>query len=154
MLGRFNEALRALDPLTADDDYSVDYHRGVLYLLLNDRKEASRRFEMNRLLLEKNIRSNPKNAYWHLQMSLVLARLGRKDSALEYQKKGLALDPDDHFEAARLAAILGRNDEALDRLELAARKGFKNYIWMKIHPDLQSLYGHPRFEAMLARFLE
>ncbi|NWF85517.1 MAG: hypothetical protein HXY18_17010 [Bryobacteraceae bacterium] len=45
----------------------------------------------------------------------------------------------------------GKPDEAVGELETAIANGYRNYTWIKIHPDHASLAGHPRFEALLKR---
>jgi hypothetical protein len=41
-------------------------------------------------------------------------------------------------------------DEAIGQLRLAIDKGFRNFVWMKIHPDLERLWSDARFEKLIA----
>jgi hypothetical protein len=58
------------------------------------------------------------------------------------------------FGLALVAGAQGRTAEALEHLEAAIERGFTNYIWIKIHPDLESLYQEPGFHTLLARHLK
>jgi hypothetical protein len=46
---------------------------------------------------------------------------------------------------------LGRNDDALLRLESAIRRGWHNLWWARHDPCLAALAKDPRFEALLSR---
>jgi len=48
-------------------------------------------------------------------------------------------------------AVAGRTDEALDALERAVDEGYRESRWLRRSPDLDSLRGHPRFEALVER---
>ncbi len=83
----------------------------------------------------------------------MLARLGQTEAALASRQKAIALNPTDYFTSALVFAAAGYSDESLDQLELAIKHGFRNYIWMKVHTDLQGLNDQPRFQAIFARVL-
>jgi tetratricopeptide (TPR) repeat protein len=89
-----------------------------------------------------------------MQQALVLARLGQTSQALAAREQAMMLSSGDHFAFAQISAAMGRTDEALESLELAIKNGFRNYIWMKVHPDMHNLNGHKRFQSMLARVLK
>jgi TolB-like protein/Tfp pilus assembly protein PilF len=81
-------------------------------------------------------------------------RLGEPARGVEWARRTLALDPDDHntlYNAACVYALAGRADEALACLEGAVRHGTGHRNWVENDPDLASLHGDPRFQALLAR---
>jgi len=53
------------------------------------------------------------------------------------------------YNVACLYALEGRAEEALDCLAECIRLGFGNREWIARDPDVASLRGHPRFEAMV-----
>jgi tetratricopeptide (TPR) repeat protein len=151
---KYRDALEPLQQIPETEDATVLYQRGVLLLLLNEKKMADKHFELYRSYLERDLNANPKDENAQMQLAIVQARLGQNDKALAAREKALSLDGSDHFGAALVSGVMGKTDEALDRLELAVQKGFSNYIWMKIHPDLQGLYGQTRFVDLLRRTLK
>jgi hypothetical protein len=52
-----------------------------------------------------------------------------------------------HDDVARLFARLGETQEAARCFEHAVRVGFGNRRWIEIDPDLESIGGHPRYDA-------
>ena len=56
------------------------------------------------------------------------------------------------MEAARLLALLGESEEALDWLERAARQRETQVVWLKVDPRLRGLRNHPRLTALAARY--
>jgi serine/threonine protein kinase len=51
---------------------------------------------------------------------------------------------------ASLYSMVGREDDALDWLELAVNRGFVNFPFIEREPFLKKLHSHPRFRAILA----
>jgi Flp pilus assembly protein TadD len=68
-------------------------------------------------------------------------------------QRALQIDPHDPIVLYNLAcnyATMGKVEQALDFLEQAAANGAVSLDWMTNDKDLVSLYGHPRYEALLA----
>jgi adenylate cyclase len=85
--------------------------------------------------------------------SLVL--LGDEERADRWLQRALEVDPDDPIVLYNVAcnyATMGRIEGALDHLEQAMENGTVSLDWMRNDSDLESLHGHPRYEALLARF--
>ncbi len=85
--------------------------------------------------------------------SLIL--LGDEERADRWLQRALEVDPGDAIVLYNVAcnyAIMGRLDGALDYLEQAVDNGTVSQDWMRNDSDLESLHGHPRYEALLARF--
>ena len=66
----------------------------------------------------------------------------------------MALDPNLDFEYAGFLSLQGRNAEALEHLQRAVDRGFRNFVWMKIHVDLEPLAAEPRFQSLIANLLK
>jgi TolB-like protein/tetratricopeptide (TPR) repeat protein len=82
--------------------------------------------------------------------SLIL--LGQVERAQRWLRRALAIDPNDSvllYNVACNLANLGKTEEALDHLERALEQGTLSAGWMKNDKDLESLHGHPRYEALL-----
>lgn len=83
--------------------------------------------------------------------SLIL--LGQTARAERWLQRALQIDPHDPIVLYNLAcnyATMGKVEQALDFLEQAAANGAVSLDWMTNDKDLVSLYGHPRYEALLA----
>jgi tetratricopeptide (TPR) repeat protein len=105
-------------------------------------------------LLEKIARDTPDNVFGWLAPAFSRALHGDADAALRSvtpefiaaAKGGWQL----RWMTASLYAMIGRDDEALDWLELAVTRGFYNYIFLEREPFLKPLNNNPRFQAILA----
>jgi adenylate cyclase len=81
-------------------------------------------------------------------------RLGDKARGLDLLDQATVLDPDDSgvlYNVACGYATAGQPEEAITCLENAIRNGFGHWEWLHHDSDLESLRGHPRFQALLAR---
>jgi tetratricopeptide (TPR) repeat protein len=73
---------------------------------------------------------------------------------LEWARFAHAIDREDagiRYNIACLYALKGRRDEAIECLEECVRLGFGNAEWIGKDPDLASLHGDERYEALLER---
>ena len=149
--GNYQAALQSLQKILEIDSSQSwpHYGLGVLYQLLGDNQSSQEHFENFRKIAERWVKESPERWSSYLSLGLVLTRLGEKERGLEMGQKGMELDPDQHFEYAKLLSVHGRTQEAIDQLELAIQKGFRNYIEMKIQVDLQLLHNEPGFKELL-----
>ncbi len=150
--GHYDQAVQALKPILEIDpsDTSAWYDLGVEYQLMGKQPEAKHHFEHFRKLMESEWKKNPKNADNAFALAAVLLRLGQEERGSALARQGFALNPSDHFEYATLLSLDHRKREAIAQLQLAVQRGYRNYVWIKIHPDLQALHGDPQFESLLA----
>ncbi|MFQ6114341.1 MAG: tetratricopeptide repeat protein, partial [bacterium] len=154
--GLYQEAVRPLQRIIEIDSTEswAKYQLGLLYQLLGDEKTARQYFKRFHKDAKKWLRDDPGKVDNYIALGLVLTRTGEKERGWAMIQKAITVDSTKHFRLAQLLCVLGKKQEALDQLELAVQKGFTNYIWMKIHPDLQTLYGEPRFIALMNRVLK
>ena len=130
------------------------YELGVIARLMKDDATANREFGRFRDATGTQLRAEPKNAEHYLELAVVSQRMGQTQQANALARKAMAMDPDQHFGLATLLSVQGKKDEAIDQLELAIQKGFRNYIWLTIHTDLDNLRAEPRFLALTDRYLK
>jgi tetratricopeptide (TPR) repeat protein/predicted Ser/Thr protein kinase len=154
--GHYEQAVRALEPILTIDpsDTSAWYDLGVDYQLMGRPAEAHEQLERLRLRTEEDWKKDHKNADTAFTLASVLLRLGEKERGSAMARRGFAIDPSRHFEYATLLSLEHRKKEAIAQLQLALRNGFQNYVWIKVHPDLQFLHGDPQFEELLAQVLK
>ena len=78
---------------------------------------------------------------------------GDKAQAMQWADRSLAIDgdnPDTLYNIACSYALMGEPGRALDCLERANLKGMSIAGWAENDSDLDSLHGHPRFQALMA----
>jgi serine/threonine protein kinase/tetratricopeptide (TPR) repeat protein len=84
----------------------------------------------------------------------VFAGMGRRDEALDIVRQLLAMRERKYISPYGIASIhacLGEIDESLTWLERAYSEHDQTLVWLKVHPRLEPLRGHPRFQALLGR---
>jgi len=93
-------------------------------------------------------------------LAMILSHEGRYDEAQQLfhqivQRAASARDSaalaDAWYNFACGAAVAGRRDEALDHLGQAIALGYNHADAIAADPDLKSLHGDPRFDALLAK---
>jgi serine/threonine protein kinase/tetratricopeptide (TPR) repeat protein len=148
---RYPEAIRALEQvLEVDSSESEAYLRlGVNFKLSGDEPAAEQYFERYRTLAEGSVEDSPTDAPSHYALAIVLAELGRTEESAAIGAKALALDSTDHLWAARLYAVQGRPEDAVEQLRLQVEEGYWSFIAVKNDIELRSLYQDPRFQALM-----
>jgi tetratricopeptide (TPR) repeat protein/tRNA A-37 threonylcarbamoyl transferase component Bud32 len=144
--------LRVLD--INPDEVPANYEVGVVYRLMKRDADADERFKRFRAVIEKDVKANPKDANNYLSLALVSLRLGQPAKADALMRKSVEIDASQHFGLAMYFSVRGKRDEAVKQLELAVKDGFRNYIWLTIHVDLDNLRAEPRFQALLNRLIK
>jgi tetratricopeptide (TPR) repeat protein len=136
--GHYREALQTLEPILCIDpsDASPWYDMGVVYEAMGDHKKSREHFEHFRREMEAQRLKNPREADAEWSLAAVLSRLGQRERAWFWARKALALDPSRHFEYATILSLNQHKREAIEELQTAIQKGYRHYIFIKIHPDL------------------
>jgi tetratricopeptide (TPR) repeat protein len=175
--GQYREAIQAFSRVGQVDDGDIDryYSAGVAASLMHDAAYARSWFERFRRAIEQKIRHDPSDAGNRFDYALVLTRLGEpgrgwseaqqafrtprparsifRSPSLNFPQPPhaeLSTDgPDAYFDLARILAVRGQRQQAIDALGHAIDRGFRNYIWMKVNDDLHELRGDARFEALI-----
>jgi len=85
----------------------------------------------------------------------VLAGIGRRDEAIEYLERAVALDPDDSQTLYNAACTWSQLGELEKAFEVLARwfpiAGREKRMWLKIDADFDPLRDDPRFQELLSR---
>ncbi len=87
-------------------------------------------------------------------LGYAFARGGRHDEARQILERLTAESLKRQVSAHAIAAIhlgLGEHEAALDWLERAYREHDRALVWVRVHPRLDPLRGHPRFEEIVRK---
>jgi TolB-like protein/Flp pilus assembly protein TadD len=129
-----------------------------VYALLGDRAHTQVYADSARQAYEEQLRTTPNDPQLTVFLGLALAYLGRKAEAVQAGERSLVLAPmsKDAYTAsyvlhqvARLYALVGEPDKAIDRLETLLKIPY--YVspgWLKIDPAFNSLRKLPRFQKL------
>jgi hypothetical protein len=74
------------------------------------------------------------------------------EAGWEIGNKGIQLDSTVHFNIAEFLAVQGRNKDALDQLEMAFEKGYRNLVWIRLNPDINLLSGEARYKELINKY--
>ncbi len=130
------------------------------HALRGDSARARAYGDSARIVYEERLKGIPDDNYLLALYSVALAYAGRRDEAVRAGERSVALLPItqdaysgayNQHELARVYAILGDAEKALDQLEaLLATPYFLSPDWLRIDPTYAFLRGHPRFERLVA----
>jgi tetratricopeptide (TPR) repeat protein len=141
----------------------VDLLRGEVYALLGQQDLARRSYEAARRRLEELVLKNPDDAsQYYSPLAIAYAGLGLREEALREAKRGVELDSADPWHAlwrnedlALVHAMLGQQDEAVDRLEfLLSQTGEVSTYVLRLDPRWDALTLNSRFQTLLAKYGE
>ena len=154
--GRYREARDTFLTIPAIDprERSAYYDAGVASQLMGDAPGARTLFLKNRELVEQAIHDDAKNAALYFELAAVQARLGRRAESSAAADRGVALDPNLHFEYATVLAVQGRTADAVRQVQQAVDGGYSDFVWIKIHEDFDGLAAEPAFQKVLAEKLK
>lgn len=131
-----------------DKDYPYLFlQRGLLLMKMGQTEQA--KSDLETAIAKDTIPSKGNATHYALQA------LGRNDEALDWMNKTLEAIPDDEgirYDQACLYARMGRTDDALDALETAFEKGYRDFTHMEYDGDMDSLRDLPRYKEMVARY--
>jgi len=141
-LEAFRKAL-ALDPRNAKARANL----GAVFL-------ATGRFGEAEVEIQASLRIDPRNAQGRSNLGAAMLAQGRPEEAEREIREALRIDPH-HLNAtynlACAAARRGDRDRALESLGRLMDLGYHDVAKLRADPDLDSLHGDPRFNAVLAR---
>jgi len=102
----------------------------------------------------KHLELNPDNPRALYMGAISLTNLGESDKAREWNRRALAMEPDDPSVLYNIACAFAKEDqknEAFGALGKAIDYGFGHWSWIENDPDFNSLRADPRFSEILAR---
>jgi len=135
------------------DDYQAWFFAAQSYAALGRPDQAEAAYRKARIAAEEHLELNPDDPRAATMCAVSRCRLGDREGGLRWAQRALEVDPEDlgvRYNVACLFALEERPEEALQSLEVAVRQGFGTPEWIERDPDLASLHGDPRFEALLA----
>jgi adenylate cyclase len=122
---------------------------------LGDREALQRAARDTLARVEKAVAAEPDNGPAMSFGVFALVVLGERERAMEWTERALLLCPDDVNLRYNLGCTMLKNgavDRGLDLIEALVEKcEIESLIWMERDCDLDSVRGHPRFLAMMAR---
>lgn len=133
---------------------------GGAWVMKGEIARARVSYDSARVIIEARLATAPDDARYYSALGIALAGLGRDEEAIEQAREGLRLMPPEKEawrgtyrmrDLARVYAMTGRVDEAIDLLEqlLSMPADFSKWD-LRLDPYWDPLRGDPRFEALLA----
>lgn len=83
-----------------------------------------------------------------------LSFLGESEKARDWNRRALAMEPDDPSVLYNIAcnfAMEGQAEEAISTLSKALDKGFGHWSWLEHDSSLHPIRSNPGFQALLAK---
>jgi TolB-like protein len=148
-------------PLTNQFRYSpMSLLSGLARQRIGDEAGAAAAFDSARAEMEALVAADPEESRYRSSLGLALAGLGRHEAAIREGREGLRLMPPDKeawrggyrvIDLARIYAMTGRTDEAIEQLEYVMSIPADLSAWeLRLDPMWDPLRGDPRFEALIA----
>jgi tetratricopeptide (TPR) repeat protein len=150
--GKYQEAITTLHKSLSlnENDYSAHYDLGVNYEMIGDNKNSMKHFKNYRDYAERLVKQNPRDVESYFCLSTVLARLENYKRSWEIGEKILKIDSTSYIHMAEIMALHKRTSEALNYLQKAISAGYRNYVWLRLDPDLQNVNNYPKFKEIIA----
>ena len=156
LMGEYEKDIRVLEEfLKTDPQITTTYYvLGILYKLLGKDQPAREHFLRFRNQTEwwiKNAPGYPMSFTYHGQ---VLTYLGDTLSGREFGEKALEIDSSAkaYVNFAEFLAVQDRKEDAIENLEKALDKGYRDLVWLKLSPDLYLLRNEERFHRLLQTY--
>jgi tetratricopeptide (TPR) repeat protein len=155
MQGKYKEAIRILERILEINQYQFPAYCdiGVNYKLLGDQVNAHKYFSWFKdTATGPWLKEYPDLAETYTTIAAVTAYMGDMESSNEMLHKALEIDTTLHQRYAGLYSIQGKIPEAIDQIEKALEKGYRNLTWLKMDPGLMVLQNEPRFRELLDKY--
>jgi tetratricopeptide (TPR) repeat protein len=157
LLGEYEEAILILKKILEinKNEISAYYDIGINYQAMGNLEEARKYYKLfeqeeSRILLKKC----PDLAETYISLGAASARLNDLGASQQMLHKALSIDSTLYDRYAEILCQQGKIPDALDQVEKALEKGYRNLFWLKANPDLQPLQNEPRFRELLNKFFK
>ena len=151
--GKMAEAARWFeDAARVEENFEARFFAAQAHEADGRRAEAAASYRRALAAAERQLAFHPDDPRAATMRAVSLCRLGETAAGLEWAQRALEIDPSDagvRYNVACLYALEGRSEEALACLEECVRLGFSNRAWIARDPDLASLRGAARFDALI-----
>ncbi len=141
--------------------FAAVYHAMKEWSLMKTRAESAR------IALEKAVGENPGDSRFHASLGLAYAYLGRKAEAVQEGNhaqelhpvsKDAAFGPCYILHLARIYAVIGEQEEAIDQLENFLSIPSAEFLWqlasipsLRVDPQWDLLRENPKFHSLLQK---
>jgi tetratricopeptide (TPR) repeat protein len=133
---------------------------GLALRLVGDSVGARSAFDSARVAIQALVDDDPAEPRYRSALGLAMAGLGLREEAIREGEEGVRLMPPEReawrgawrvLELARIYAMTGRDEEAIDRLEylLSVPSDWSRWT-LRLDPDWDPLRENPRFQALVA----
>lgn len=152
--GKFEDAVAWFEQASrvSPEDYQAPM---LLASALNGRglkAEAVAAYRRGLAAAEKHLELHPGDSRALYFGANALSQLGEQEKSIEWAERALVMEgeePQVLYNVACVFALMGKADRALDCLEKSITHGWGQREWIEHDPDLASLRGHPRFQALM-----
>ncbi len=143
---------------------SADYYnlRGDILRHAGQLSQMTACYDSARIILERQLQSEPENQDYHASLGWSYAGLGRKQNAISECNRAAELMPlsrsaidgvEIMISLANIYTMIGEYDLAIDQLEhLMAVPSEISVPYLKMWPEFTPLRDHPRFEELLKKY--
>ncbi len=148
--GQLDKALKYFNQSTDlnSDDYESPLLSTSIYEKFDDHDNVLRMAEIGVERVKRHLEDYPNNHRAYYLGAGGLTILGENELAKRWAERAHQIAPDDvatRYNLACFYANIGDSEKALDFLE----NSISSRSWIENDPDLESLHGHPRFQAVL-----
>ncbi|MHC4940773.1 MAG: protein kinase domain-containing protein [Planctomycetota bacterium] len=134
------------------EDYQSRILMGEIYNGMGHKVEGAKSLQDGLRAAEKHLELHPDDARALVLGAGALCHLGERSRSFEWAERALAIDSDEPttlYNVACVYAQQGRHDDAIECLEGAVIRGFRQKAWFENDSDLDALRDSPRFVALL-----
>jgi serine/threonine protein kinase/Tfp pilus assembly protein PilF len=151
--GRHADAAKLFEraAILRPEDFQSPNFLGDAYEALGMHAEANDARRRAMKLIKQRLELNPDDARACNLGASVAAKLGEKETAVDFAERSLAIDPEDPmllYNVACTYSTLGKIEAALSSLERAVDKGFGDKAWIEYDSDLDPIRNTPRFQTL------
>jgi serine/threonine protein kinase/Flp pilus assembly protein TadD len=167
----YQEVLDRLDSLSYDsfEEQHFYFQKNLVYAsVYQAMKEMSlmkTHAETGRMVLERAVREHSGDPRYHAALGLAYAYLGRKEEAIQEGNRAIelypiskdaALGPRYVLNLAKIYAVVGEQEKAIDHLEYLLSIPSSEFLWqivsipyLRLDPQWDALRNHPRFQRLI-----
>ncbi len=141
----------------------VSMLRGAVYSYQGEKEEAAEALETALNILEQAARDNPEDPRIYSSLGLALARMGRKEEAIQAGGEAVALYPvgkdvimgaDRLLNLAQIYATVGEVDPALKVMrDILSRPGVYTIYYFDMHPIFDEVRNAPGYRELREKYL-
>ncbi|MHC4953032.1 MAG: protein kinase domain-containing protein [Planctomycetota bacterium] len=134
------------------DDYQARILMGEIHNGMGQTVEGAKSLQDGLRAAEKHLQLHPDDARALVLGAGALCHLGERSRSFEWAERALAIDSDEPttlYNVACVYAQQGRHDDAIECLEGAVIRGFRQKAWFENDSDLDALRQQPRFVVLL-----